>query len=163
MKPNKPLIKWLRRKLIYNIAKKRKPDFIIGENYLFRWYVIPRNRFFNVYLHNFQRSDDPRALHDHPWWNCSVLLSGNYIEHLEDGSKIERKAGCVVFRKAKTAHRVELMQDRFGWLIEPWSLFITGPRIREWGFLCPKGWRHWKEFTNYGESGDSRDIGRGCD
>lgn len=47
----------------------RAPDFYIGGNanpYLLRWWVIPRNRFFNVYLHKFLRDDDDRALHDHP-------------------------------------------------------------------------------------------------
>jgi hypothetical protein len=47
-----------------------------------RWWVIPRNKFFNIYLHHFLHSDDDRALHDHPWWNVSILLrSGSYVEH----------------------------------------------------------------------------------
>lgn len=56
----------------------RKPDFVIGDlsnPYLLRWWVIPRNRFFNVYLHKFLRDDDDRALHDHPWWSMSIILS----------------------------------------------------------------------------------------
>jgi len=34
----------------------RKPDFVIGRAgapYLERWWVIPRNRWFNIYLHHF--------------------------------------------------------------------------------------------------------------
>lgn len=27
------------------------------------------------------RSDDDRALHDHPWVNMSILLEGTYTEH----------------------------------------------------------------------------------
>ena len=46
-----------------------------------RWWVIPRNKWFNVYLHHFLRSDDDRALHDQPWWNLSILLDGEYTEH----------------------------------------------------------------------------------
>jgi hypothetical protein len=49
---------------------KRRPDFIIGgadNPYLLRWWIIPRNRWCNVYLHKILRDDDPRALHDHPW------------------------------------------------------------------------------------------------
>lgn len=35
----------------------------------------------NIYLHHFQRSDDDRALHDHPWWfNASWILEGEYDE-----------------------------------------------------------------------------------
>lgn len=42
-----------------------------------------------------------------------------------------------------------------------WTLFVTGPVMRQWGFHCPdKGWRHWKEFTAEGKPGE---IGPGCD
>jgi hypothetical protein len=37
---------------------------------------------------------------------------------------------------------------------------LTGPRIREWGFWCPQGWRHWRAFTS-GRNGET--IGRGCE
>ena len=72
----------------------RPPDFIVGSEtdpYLRRWHLLPRNRLFNVYLHNFCRSDDDRALHDHPWVNMSVLLSGSYMEHVKDGTPRLRK------------------------------------------------------------------------
>jgi hypothetical protein len=51
------------------IAGSRPPDFVIGGDspYMLRWWIIPRNKFFNIYLHRFLRSDDDRALHDHPW------------------------------------------------------------------------------------------------
>src|SRR5580704_9904819 len=65
------------------VAARRPPDFIIGGNefpYMRRWWVIPRNRIFNIYLHHFLRSDDDRALHDHPSWNVSILLKGEYTE-----------------------------------------------------------------------------------
>lgn len=142
------------------LASARPPDFVIGgkENpYMKRWWVIPRNRFFNIYLHKFYRSDDDRALHDHPWINFSYLLKGEYVEHsiLAGGvqKSIRYKAGMLKFRRAKTAHRIEIDQPC-------WSLFVTGPVIREWGFHCPRGWRHWKEFTS---SRDKGEIGKGCD
>jgi hypothetical protein len=43
---------------------KRAPDQVIGGRerpYMLRWYLIPRNRFCNIYLHHFLRSDDDRA------------------------------------------------------------------------------------------------------
>lgn len=58
----------------------RPPDRIIGEEYLCRWYLIPRNRFIGVMLHWFIGSDDDRALHDHPWWSISFLLKGELYE-----------------------------------------------------------------------------------
>lgn len=139
----------------------RPPDFIIGkpgDDYLRRWFVIPRNRIFNIYLHEFIRSDDDRALHDHPWWNASIILDGEYVEHTIPQGGVQRRklyrVGDVKLRGAKYAHRVELTN---GPCI---SLFITGPRLREWGFHCPAGWRHWKEFTAAHNSGE---IGPGCD
>ena len=69
---------------LIRMAASRAPDVLIGkpgDTYMRRWWVIPRNRFFNVYLHLFLRSDDDRALHDHPWVNLSFLLHGDYTEH----------------------------------------------------------------------------------
>ncbi len=131
---------------------RRPPDFVIGGDYLRRWWVIPRNRFFNIYLHNICRSDDDRALHDHPWWNVSILLSGSYVEHTPAGEVVRRR-GAIVWRPAEAAHRLELRDGPV------WTLFITGPRRRHWGFWCGDRWVHWQDFT---ESTDKSQIGRGC-
>lgn len=137
----------------------RDPDFIIGnadDVYLRRWWVIPRNRWFNVYLHHFLRSDDPRALHTHPWVNCSILLKGRYREHLAGGHVRDSRAGQVRFRlSGNLAHRVELTHGPV------WTLFLTGPVYQEWGFLCPQGFIHWKRFVAVRPGGNS--IGPGCD
>jgi hypothetical protein len=153
----------------------RKHDFAIGgeENpYCLRWWVIPRNRFFNVYLHCFLRDDDDRALHDHPWANCSIPLVGGYREQRfkwpwRDGwvlpltEIVDRPVGSVTFRWGSTPHRVILCRDLWGVPVPAWSLFITGPVLRQRGFVCPAGrWVHWKDFT------DARDygrVGKGCD
>jgi hypothetical protein len=142
---------------------RRAPDFIIGgadRPYLLRWFVIPRNKVFNVYLHNFRRSDDDRALHDHPWANASILLRGRYVDHTIAAGGIshrqELEAGAVRIRwTGRIAHRVELTDGPC------WSLFITGPRYRQWGFHCPEqGWIHWEKFTAPEDIGS---IGKGCD
>jgi hypothetical protein len=142
------------------VEESRPPDFIIGGKdtpYMLRWWIIPRNRFLNVYLHKFLRSDDDRALHDHPWINASILLSGEYTEHMILAGGVHHAkryvAGNVRFRSARTAHRIEIDKPC-------WSLFVTGPVIREWGFHCPQGWRHWKVFVSERDSGS---IGRGCE
>jgi len=148
----------------WNWRIPRKPDFIIGgaENpYLLRWWVIPRNRWFNVYLHKIVRDDDPRALHDHPWWSISIILKGGYLEWFSNPGEspfdcVWRSPGSVIFRRATDAHRLTLGHGTG----HCWSLFITGRKIREWGFHCPKGWRHWEEFCAPGDSGQ---VGRGCE
>lgn len=137
---------------------KRNPDFIIGPKdapYLRRWWVIPRNRFFNIYLHHILSDDDDSALHDHPWANVSIVLRGFYIEHTADKRPARRSAGSVTFRRAKLAHRLALGDKG-----RPcWTLFITGPVTREWGFHCPKGWVPWKEFVDNDDAGIT---GKGC-
>ena len=142
---------------ILKTAKRRGPDFVIGgaeRPYLLRWWLIPRNPVFNVYLHHFLRSDDDRALHTHPWlFNCSVLLVGQYIEHTEKNSNL-LWAGDWKFRWGPAAHRVELLDEPC------WTLFITGPRVRKWGFLCPQGFVHWRDFTDVRDKGA---VGKGCD
>jgi hypothetical protein len=160
MKLPAPLVRSIRDRML-SVSKSREPDFLIGgaeHPYMQRWWIIPRNRFFNVYLHHFLRSDDDRALHDHPWWNVSLLLDGAYVEHTIAAGGVQhaiRYCACELkFRTAKSAHRVEITDG------PTWSLFITGPAIRNWGFHCPKGWRRWQDFVS---SRDAGSVGRGCD
>jgi hypothetical protein len=150
---------------LINRITRRPPDVVIGEPdrpYLRRWWLIPRNRFFNAYLHQFLRSDDDRALHDHPWVNCSILLRGSYTEHTIQAGGIHKaevlSAGTVRFRRTGAfAHRIELHDGPC------WTLFITGPRYRQWGFHCPQqGWVHWEDFTAEADDG-TLTTGRGCD
>lgn len=149
-------------KLIARIGS-RSPDLSIGGEerpYLRRWWVIPRNRIFNVYLHEFRRSDDDGAHHTHPWlFNASVLLRGSYVEHtIERGgllAKTVRRAGAMKFRWGAAPHRIELHDGPC------WTLFITGPVVRQWGFLCgERGFVHWKQFTAADDPGA---IGKGCE
>lgn len=143
----------------------RKPDKVIGgedDPYLRRWYCI-RTPWFQVLLHQFLRSDDDRALHDHPWRSASLILRGQYVEVLPvnrnepSGATVRklRRPLRVYRRSAEDAHRVELIDCR-----PVWTLFFTGPYERSWGFWCRWGWRHWREFTA-GERGEV--VGRGCD
>lgn len=178
------MITLLFNRLITRVASRRPPDFVVGGQdnpYLCRWYLIPRNRVVNIYLHHFLRDDDDRALHDHPWFWCSVLLSGNYIEHTIARGGIhkrrERTAGNIKFSTPWRPHRIELLplwrvQDDWDdavdlWLKTPderapcWTLFITGPVLRKWGFHCPdKGWVPWQQFTDPTDKGLT---GRGCE
>ena len=163
----------LRRRLL-SLPIRRDPDFVIGgvnDRYLRRWWVIPRNPVFNVYLHEFCRDDDDRALHDHPWlFNASILLEGDYMEHLPPRrglgtAKCEwRLAGHLYLRFGPAPHRVQLFRDLDARPIRTWTVFITGPRYREWGFLCPKGWRNWRDFCGVTPDGrNDGNVGRGCD
>ena len=135
----------------------RKPDFVIGGEdnpYMRRWHLQRQADTSSIYLHQVLRDDDDRALHDHPYHSVSVVLRGVMREILPGGKSRELRAGSVVTRSAEDAHRLEVIEGPV------WSLFVTGPRIREWGFHCSNGWRHWKDFVNPDDPGQP---GPGCD
>lgn len=124
-----------------------------GTEYLDRWHLIPRNRWFNVYLHR-TRADDYRVLHDHPWDNLSIILSGGYYETVcidkynpsfYSGKHIYwRKPGTILRRFAEESHSLSLppIITRDGKIRkqECWSLFITWKVRRNWGFWTKNGW-----------------------
>jgi hypothetical protein len=126
---------------------------------MIRWFIIPRNPWFNVYLHKFCRDDDDRAMHDHPWWFISIMLRGGYIEHRSGLPTAIRKAPSIAFRRATAQHRIELFRDDDGKAAPCWTLVITGRKKRTWGFWCPKGFVPWHEFVDHSNEGN---VGKGC-
>jgi hypothetical protein len=139
----------------------RPCDVVIGDEqnpYMLRWHVIPRNRVFNIYLHRFCRSDED-VLHDHPWWNMSVIVWGSYTEQLRNRRRITRWPFIPVIRHPMTAHRIILRNDNNG--PRPvWSLFVTGPKVRTWGFWCGERWVEYKEYVSPTTRGNQ--VGKGC-
>src|ERR1700719_4013108 len=83
-------------------SRKRDGHVPVPKAFLKRWFVIPKNRYINIYLHCFIRDDEDRALHDHPWFNVSCLLIGGYIEHTIAAGGVhqrhEYRAGDLKFR-----------------------------------------------------------------
>lgn len=137
-------------------GRDEEPDFVIGppeDPYLCRWWLTPRGRQSAVYLHHMLKPDDDRALHDHPWESVSLCLSGGVKEHSEDLGTVDVKKGDIIYRSPTFAHRLDQPEP------DTWTLFITGERVREWGFHCPKGWVSWKKFVEPSNVGV---IGRGC-
>ncbi len=120
------------------------PDQVIDNGqgpYLHRWYLIRNSKREdgaggNLYLHKFLRDDYDRALHDHPWQSVSIILSGEYDE-VTESKTFRRKVGDIVFREAEQPHRICLIDGK-----PVYTLFATGPKVREWGFHCEGGWKH---------------------
>lgn len=122
------------------------PDLVIapdGVPYLYRWHLARTNPG-SCYFH-IQVADDPeRPLHDHPADNCSVILSGGYDELLDMAPQdmagppttYKRRSGDMIFRKAEWAHRL-LLPPGFRYTM---TLFMFGPKRREWGFWTKTGW-----------------------
>jgi len=137
--------------------------------YLIRWYVI-RSKPFAVFLHKFIRSDEDRALHDHPWNFIVIPLWRGYHEHSDRGRRRVWPIIGARFRRGDYKHRVELLpcddsrtctyfQDPNEFDVEEdcpkcagtgtmpsWSLFIRFREFREWGFWMPEGWIQWNRW-----------------
>jgi hypothetical protein len=172
------LPQWARRKLLRShcdTTAARKCDVRIPGDmsipaYMLRWWKIKRNAFFNCYYHIVRRSDDDTALHDHPWWNFSIVLEGGYWEHTIERGGVHKRVfygpGSVRFRPSGSfAHRLELERypDNYGFGLSGeekpvLTIFITGPALRRWGFHHENGWidaYNWDEFCEQNNIGRS--------
>lgn len=153
---------WLLRKLLREWDREtrsramdvRIPGDMSIPAYMNRWWKIKRNAFFNCYYHLVRRSDEDLALHDHPWWNFSIVLDQGYFEHLILPGGVRTKtwypAGSVRFRPSGAfAHRLELEAPDGYHELPVKTIFITGPVLRRWGFHHPERWvdaYEWDEF-----------------
>lgn len=124
-----------------------------GNPYLWKGYITPRTAQgergalpFTLALHRFFRSDEHLGvLHDHPWDNLSFILSGGYWEHLKGGRRQWRAPGSVLFRRAETCHAIEIQPCS----APVWTLFLTGPSRREWGFRLDRGQGEWVPWQQH--------------
>ena len=119
-------------KLLEKLGRKRVIlDRYSNEPYLTRYYLFLKDRKwfpFNVFLHNFHKGDLD-DLHDHPWPYFTVILKGGYWEHTPSG-KYWRSPGHFRFATPRSLHRIELAPDT-----NVWTMFVPGPKIREWDLL----------------------------
>jgi hypothetical protein len=146
-------------KLLDRLGRKRiVMDRVENEPYLERYYLFlrERERFpFNVFLHKFLKSD-PDDVHDHPWPYATLILKGGYWEWIPHFDTVGRKIGeYQVWRgpghfrisKANSFHRIELDPD-----ITAWTLFMPGPKQRDWGFLVKNQWIQWEQYLKQRKS-----------
>jgi hypothetical protein len=101
--------------------------------YLEKWHLSREADGSARLLHLILRSDGDEELHDHPWDNRTLMVSGGYWEITADGRRWVAP-GDVVKRKATEFHRIELEPG-----IQPMTIFWHGPKINEWGFLGADG------------------------
>lgn len=134
-----------------------------GNPYLSR-VLLPRMRLpfigsFRPMLHKFHRPDKDKDLHNHPWsWAKSIVLTGGYFEERLTGRKLICDCGLPRCRDVykhltetklvtrfnaltdKDYHRVkEVAKDTF-------TLFISGPRTQDWGFMVNGKHVPWKTY-----------------
>ncbi len=147
----KSRIKFLRRRVIENER---------GEPYMIRLTLFSCP-LFAIFLHKILLSDSDRELHDHPWPFVTFILWGRYTEHVpadqqfigfdEYGEMITKSIWqwrwWPIWHRAKDCHRIELDIDYAKRCYKPvYTLFIHGPRCREWGFHTPQGWVDQKTY-----------------
>ena len=95
-------------------------------------------------VHHFYRSDDKRYFHDHPWWYITLVLWGSYTD-VSPGGDVLLRLGSIATRRAEHQHTV---------VVGPrgvWTLLLTGPEKRKWGFWVNGKWlRARRYFFKYG-------------
>ena len=100
--------------------------------YLRRWrFETPWG---SVRLHHWLKSDDDRALHDHPWDFWTYILKGSYTDISSPWEGFDTRVSQTVqrwhwyYRPARHRHYVEVPPTGC------WTLVLTGPIVRRWGF-----------------------------
>lgn len=119
-----------------------------GQPYLIRLTFF-KFRGWSLKLHVILKSDDDRALHDHPWWFVTLPLVNGYVECWKDKNGLTRvhivKPWRFYFRPAHWTHRLVLINPAV-------TLVLTGPMKRDWGFRTGfryrKGWTKWSDFKS---------------
>lgn len=164
--------------IAHRVSASREPDFQVRRAdgadriYLRRWWLVPRGNDVNVYLHQMILDDDA-VLHDHPYRSMSLMLTGGLTERYQEvpgnfgGPVLTRRVnrGDIVARSERLAHQLLVDEDARG---RVWTIFVTGPRLREWGFWCPHGWRKWSDYVAVNQDpsvrhgGGTSGVGIGC-
>lgn len=156
------LTRWVKHELIEDCNH---------DPYLSRWFLL-RTKWLYVFIHKFHRSDEDRALHDHPWNYISIILKHGYWEHSEDicpdclghspnwcplvvhcwrclsTGLIKQtrfiKPGSIIWRPATWRHRIELIN--LGEPKQAWTIIFRFRRIRDWGFWTADGFVPWRQW-----------------
>lgn len=118
--------------------------------YLTRWVFTVFG--YSIRLHHWTGSDDQRefegqkVFHDHPFWFITFVLSGFYWDITPSGVELVRQ-WTFHYRPAEHRHSVKLASK------ECWTLLLTGPKVRNFGFYVPgreKLLRPLRFFSRYG-------------
>lgn len=129
-----------------------------GDLYMERYWLKPftNAKDTSIRIHKIMRSDDARALHDHPWESTSIILDGGYweIEPLDQNQdpemdayaykRVWKGAGAVTHRPAHGRHRLEVEPGTHAW-----TMFIMGKWEKDWGFYdADRKFVYWREYLN---------------
>lgn len=93
--------------------------------YVIRWRL--ETKWGSIRLHHWLSHDDDRAFHDHPWDFVTFVVKGGYTDSGPNGDE-HLRAPAIQHRSATHQHTV--FPDDGG----AWTIVVTGPRVRTWGF-----------------------------
>lgn len=126
-------------KLVKEIRSKQ------GELHFKRWRIWS-TKWFNIYLHFINKADEDKHLHDHPWSFWSIILKGAYIELL--GEEGQYTPSRQIYRGwLNMSYRTKKVPHMIGAVVKPtYSLVITGPGSREWGYTTEDGWKNHSQY-----------------
>jgi hypothetical protein len=155
--------KWLEEKC--QALSKLAPDSTLlhtnGDPYLHRFYLWRRSdapswvpswfkrNLPGIYLHYFHRGDLDKELHNHPWGgSLSLIITNGYREErLTETGVVSRliRPGSLNFIRYRDFHRVDLINPTKG----AWTLFFSGARVQDWGFIDPdtRSYTDWETFV----------------
>lgn len=121
--------------------------------YMRRWYIW-QCQWFSVRLHHILKPDLDRDPHDHPWPFVSILLGGGYRELWCKAEDYRSIGGAWSPRHAKRVRFINWHSStdlhRIVEFIKPagvWSLFVTGPFQKKWGFQTSEGWVYYRDYA----------------
>lgn len=152
------------RRLVVFVASHRPCKIITydGQDILRRYHLLELPGGMTLVLHQFVRSDPDRGLHDHPWsFGASFVLAGGYFERRVsafDGPVGKDKAQVPIQEtwfapgrfntfNGEDYHRVFVPTGQ-----DAWTLFLSGPRIKTWGFLKCKGDNEPYQYASYSKT-----------
>jgi hypothetical protein len=105
---------------------------MIAHDYMRRWRLVTPWGCLRV--HHILRSDRDRHFHDHPMDFVSLILRGGYVEYQPNSQARVCRPGDVVVHRAEDLHFLKLRGN------SAWTVLVTGPFRRTWGFATEDGW-----------------------
>lgn len=121
-----------------------------GEIFLARVRIV-QTPWASIYLHRLDVPDPGVDLHDHPWPFVSLILRGGYTEVVTEARQahtLDRPEGYRYWRSG-TVHRLRATEAHRIYRLDrspTWTLVLTGPRSRSWGFYTSEGYVEHQQY-----------------
>jgi hypothetical protein len=119
-----------------------------------RRYRLVQTPLFSIFVHRMEVPDPGTDLHDHPWAFGSLVLKGGYIEVTADARQVERVESQHLRLRKRWSWATTRLDQAHGIVSlnrsPTWTLVVTGPTRRRWGFYVDGVWHDWETEYDYG-------------